>query len=243
MLERVQSWMYGVIAHPRGVAIAAREADEHIVPSRTLSAAERVLIYNGMYLSRFAEALAADYPALAHHLGEDDFTALVARYVEKHPSTSYTLNWLGDLLPEFLGGFERDLARLELAMTVVFDEDETSAADLTQLPADRAESMRLVPIKACRLLALNYNANECFQAFRDGESMRPRRHKNYLLVHRRDYSVVRTPVTRKAHDFLRELAAGNTIGEAVINVKPSQHELFEWFRDWSAAGLFRSFGE
>ena len=243
MLERVQHWMYGVIADPRGIAIASREADDHILPSRTLSAAERVLIYNGMYLSRFAEALAADYPALAQYLGEDDFNALVARYVEKHPSTSYTLNRLGDLLPEFLGGFERDLARLELAMTVVFDEEETPAADLTQLPADRAESMRLVPIKACRLLALNYNANECFQAFRDGEPMRPRRHKNYLLVHRRDYSVYRTPVSRKAHDFLRELATGKTIGDAIVSVSPSQHELFEWFRDWSAAGLFRSFGE
>jgi len=125
----------------------------------------------------------------------------------------------------------------------VFDEEETEAADLTQLPADRAERMRLVPVKACRLLALNYNSNECFQAFRDGDQMRPRRHKNFLLVHRRDYSVYRTPVTHKAHDFLRELATGKTIGDAIVNVQPSQHELFEWFRDWSAAGLFRSFGE
>src|SRR5438270_7165357 len=216
MLERVQNWMYGVIAHPRGVAIAAREADEHIVPSHTLSAAERVLIYNGMYLSRFAEALAADYPALAHQLGEDDFTALVARYVAKHPSTSYTLNRLGDALPDFLSGFERDLARLELAMTVVFDEEETEIADLAQLPADRAESMRLVAIKACRLLALNYNSNDCFQSFRNGEQMRPRRHKNFVLVHRRDYSVYRTPLSRQAHDFLRELATGKPIGDAII---------------------------
>ncbi len=243
MLERTQSWMYGVIADPRGVSIASREADDYILPSRTLSAAERVLIYNGMYLSRFAEALAVDYPALAHFLGEDDFNALAARYVQKHPSTSYTLNRLGDSLPEFLTGFERDLARLELAMTVVFDEEETPAADLTQLPADRAESMRLIPIKAMRVLALNYNSNECFQAFRDDEQMRPQRHKNYLLVHRKDYAVYRTPITRKAHDFLRELASEKTIGDAIVHVRPSQHELFEWFRDWSAAGLFRSFGE
>lgn len=243
MLERTQQWMYGVIADPRGVAIASREADDHILPSRTLSAAERVLIYNGMYLSRFAEALAVDYPALAHFLGEDDFNALVARYVQKHPSTSYTLNRLGDSLPDFVTGFERDLARLELAMTVVFDEEETPPADLTQLPAERAESMRLIPIKAMRVLSLNYNSNECFQAFRDNEQMRPHRHKNYLLVHRKDYAVYRTPIARKAHDFLRELASEKTIGDAIVHVKPSQHELFEWFRDWSAAGLFRSFGE
>jgi len=243
MLDRTQQWMYGVIADPSGPAIAAREAEQHILPSRTLSAADRVLIYTGMYLSRFAEALAADYPALAHYLGDERFNAIVARYIEKHPSTSYTLNRLGDALPEFLTGFERDLARLELAMTLVFDEEETPVADLTQLPADRAESMRLVPIRACRVLSLNYNSNECFQAFRDEAPMRPRRTKNYLLVHRKDYSVYRTRLTKKAHDFLRELGAGRTLGDAIVSVKPSQHELFEWFRDWSAAGLFQSFGE
>src|SRR6266550_6557070 len=221
--------MYGVIADPRGIAVAAREADEHILPSRTLSAAERVGVYHGMYLSRFAEALAVDYPALAHFLGEHDFNAVVARYVQKYPSRSYTLNRLGDSLPEFLDGFERDLARLELAMTTVFDEEETPSADLTLMPPDRAERMKLAPIKACRLLALNYNSNDCFQAFRDGEQMRPRRAKTYLLVHRKDYGVMRMPLTKKGYEFLRELAGGRTLGEAILACKPSQHALFEWF--------------
>jgi len=243
MLDRVQGWMYRVVATPRGVAIAAREADEHILPSRTLSAAERVGIYNGMYLSRFAEALEVDYPALAYYLGGHEFHAVVARYVDKYPSRSYTLNRLGDTLPDFLEGFERDLARLELAMTQVFDEEETPSADLTLLPADRAEKMRLVPIKALRLLSLNYNSNECFQAFRDEEHMHPHRGRNFLLVHRKDYSVMRLPLTKKAHDFLRELMSGKTLGESIESVRPSQHALFEWFRDWSAAGIFRSFGE
>ena len=140
-----------------------------------------------------------DYPALAHYLGEHDFSAVVSRYVEKHPSSSYTLNRLGDSLPDFLTGFERDLARLELAMTQVFDEEETEIADLTLLPPDRAESMRLVPIKAFRLLALHYNSNDCFRSFRDGEQMRPKRGKTYLLVHRKDYSVMRMPLAKKLH--------------------------------------------
>ena len=243
MLDRVQSWMYRVIADPRGVAIAAREADEHILPSRTLSAAERVGIYAGMYPMRMVEALQVDYPGLAHFLGEHDFNAVVSRYVQKYPSSSYTLNRLGDSFPDFLEGFERDLARLELAMTHVFDEEETEVADLTLLPPDRAENMRLVPIKAFRLLALHYNSNDCFTAFRDGEQMRPKRGKTYLLVHRKDYAVLRMPLTKKGYDFLRELAGGKTLGEAILACKPSQHALFEWFRDWSAAGIFRSFGE
>ena len=187
-------------------------------------------------LRAFKPAGSADEPPKVSDAPQDAYT------VQVNPS-SYTLNRLGDSLPDFLKGFERDLARLELAMTQVFDEEETEIADLTLLPPDRAESMRLVPIKAFRLLALHYNSNDCFRAFRDGEQMRPKRGKTYLLVHRKDYSVMRMPLAKKGYELLRELAAGKTLGEAILACKPSQHALFEWFRDWSAAGIFRSFGE
>ena len=48
-----------------------------------------------MYLLRMIEALEGDYPAVAHLLGVDAFADLVARYVEPHPSVSYTFNRLG----------------------------------------------------------------------------------------------------------------------------------------------------
>jgi len=54
---------------------------------------------------------------------------------------------------------------------------------------------------------------------------------------------MRMPLTKKGHDFLRELISGKTLGEAIEITRPSQHALFEWFRDWSAAGIFQSFGE
>ena len=77
----------------------------------------------------FEEALATDYPALKHFLGDDGFLALVRGYVEAHPSRSYSLNRLGDRLPDYVSqapglrrrAFCHDLARLELALSEVFD--------------------------------------------------------------------------------------------------------------------------
>src|SRR6266576_3535678 len=68
----------------------------------TLQPIQRVGIYHGMYMLRMIEALGVDYGALAHILGEEKFEELVRAYVLRFPSRSYTLNRLGDALPEFI---------------------------------------------------------------------------------------------------------------------------------------------
>ena len=111
------------------------DVERVILPSKTLTAVERVGVYQGMYLLRMIEALEGDFPAVAHFLGDEDFAEAVTRYVAAHPSTSYTFNRLGERFPEFLKtspgirrkGFVADLARLELAVTEVFDAPESAA--------------------------------------------------------------------------------------------------------------------
>ncbi len=258
-LAPLQEWMQALVTHPGDVYEAVRDApfsaDAVVLPSRTLQPIQRVGIYHGMFLLRMIEALSADYPALARFLGEDAFETLVRAYVLRFPSRSYTLNRLGDSLPEFIEAsarkrrlFLRDLARLELAMTQVFDEREAEplpADAIASVAPDRIADARLVPIPALRLLALDYDANDAFQSFRDDQPMTPRRGKTWVVVHRRDYSVYRMPVSRDAFAFLESLAGeGSTIGDAIAAFHrrfrrwPDQQELFHWFRDWSAAGLF-----
>src|SRR5262245_32289965 len=98
-LPSLQRWMQAVVAHPGRVeeavadpAAAAELApagiEELILPSRSLTPVERVGIYHGMYLLRMEEALATDYPALKHFLGDEAFRALVRGYVQAHPSRS-----------------------------------------------------------------------------------------------------------------------------------------------------------
>jgi hypothetical protein len=257
-LAPLQEWMQAVVTHPSDVYEAADAAKiavgEIILPSQTLQPIQRVGIYHGMYMLRMIEALTVDYAAVAQFLGEHKFEHLVRDYVQQFPSRSYTFNRLGDSLPEYIASstwkrrnFLRDLARLELTMTHVFDE-----AEAEPLPADAIASIapeqiadaRIIPIPALRLIALDYDANEAFQAFRDERPMKPRRQKTWLAVHRRDYGVYRMPLTREAFVFLESLVARQTIGSAIETFHrrcrrfPAQSDLFTWFRDWSAAGLF-----
>jgi hypothetical protein len=207
-----------------------------------------------MYAIRMEEALEVDYPAVAALLGHHDFHHIVNAYVQRHPSTSYTLNRLGDAFPQFIAETMprrralHDLARLELAMTQVFDEEQSPLIDATAIanvPANEVVSMCLVPIRALRLLSFDYPVNDLFQRFRDDEPMRtPRRKPEWLAIHRRDYSVIRLPLELRAFAMLSLICEGATLGDAVVafasrfDEPPRQDELFSWFRDWTAAGLF-----
>lgn len=232
----IQRWMYGAITSEE------RPAEADVLERLTES--ERIDIYRGMYEIRVLEALEADYPAVAAFAGAHLFAHLAHDYAIVYPSRSYTMNRLGDHFPSFVresavehGRFLHDLARLELAMTEVFDEVEVPPISHDAIGAITPDSrLRLIP--ALRLLDLAYPVNEAFQAWRDEDPLVvPEPRRTWLAVHRRDYSVMRMPLDGQGLAFLEELAAGATLGEACERLLPTQEQLFAWFRDWSAAGL------
>lgn len=268
-LERLQQWMQSVVVHPGGIdeALASPEAEatlragglgEVILPSRTLTPAERLEVYHDMYLLRMYDALQFDYPALEHFLGEARFRELVRDYVQAFPSRSYSLNRLGDRLPEFLRtasvprrDFCVDLARLELAVTEVFDAPETPAlseAAIAAVPPDAWERARLRPVSAFRLLSFRYPVNDYLQSVRDEDHRHPpARVKNtWAAIYRRDYAVYRLDLSRSAHDLLADVAAGLPLGEALAAAlrrggrpRPEPDLLFRWFREWVSGGVFQ----
>lgn len=266
-LDRLQRWMQSAVVHPGSIEEAlaapetvreARSSDDVILPSKTLTAAERVDIYHGMYLLRMEEALATDYPALKHFLGEQGFFELVRDYVQVYPSRSFSLNRLGDHMPEFLKNaadrkrkdFLVDLARLELAVTEVFDEAETRPLrepDIAAVAPEAWPQAVLRPVAALRLLALRYNSNDYVQSLKGDAHRhpRPKLKPSFVAIYRRDYAVYRHELSQAAHDLLAELVAGTPLGAAIEQAmqrdarrRPQQEQLFRWFRDWVAAGLF-----
>ncbi len=269
-LERIQRWMQACILNQGTAeeaiasdvaqsAIPVDQAREVVLPSRTLSPLERLDIYRGMYLLRMEEALSIDYPALKHFLGADEFMRLVARYVDVYPSRSYTLNRLGDRLPEFVATLDdlprkefcQDLARLEYALTCVFDAPETAPLTGEAVGAvlpEAWETARLKPVEAFRLLEFNYPVSRYLGAV-DEENPFPRlvRKKTWVVAYRRNYGLHRMDLRQPAYELLSALASGQRLGEAIISVlskkwRPAvkQEHLFEWFRDWMAGGLFHS---
>jgi hypothetical protein len=270
-LPRLQRWMQEVVVHPGEIAEAvaspsARKAlgaaaiEDVILPSRTLPPAARVGIYQGMYLLRMEEALESDYPALKHLLGAHRWSDLVRDYVAAHPSVTYTLNRLGDHLPEFVSQWKgarrpavcHDLARLELAIAEVFDAPETEPlgdAEIAAVPAESWARARLAPVEAFRLLSLRYPVNAYLQSVRDEEHDHPalKRRDTFVAVYRRDYAVWRHDLSQPAHDLLTDLVAGKPLGKAVSAAlmrggrrAPTTDQLFRWFREWAAGGMFHS---
>lgn len=271
-LDRVQRWMQAVVVHPGSDAeavasaaaageIPAERVGDVILPSRTLLPLERLGVYHGMYLLRMHDALASDYPALKHFLGDRAFLGMVSDYVQAYPSRSYSLNRLGDHLPEFLASlaalkrrdFCVELARLEHAIALAFDAPETPAlseAAIEAVAPETWERARLVPVAALHLLAFRYPVNAYLQSVRDeAHSAHPKAKlkSEWVAVYRRAFAVYRLDLTREAHDLLRDLAAGTRLGDAIAAAlkrggkrAPTPEALFRWFREWVSGGVFAS---
>lgn len=231
-LRRLQRFVQSVVVHPGETRAAAARAarrelrgatpDATLRPSRTLSAVERIGIYQGMYLLRMRDALAADYPGLAHALGENGFWDLVRSYVARHPPRSYTLNRLGDHVPDYLAHSHRpdrrflaDLARLEFAVTAIFDAIPPALAPARLAPPGPGTIFR--PATPLALLSLGHPVGPYVDAVREGRAPRllPRPRPAHMLLFRRGFAVRRLDLSPGAFALVSALAAGHPLAPAL----------------------------
>jgi hypothetical protein len=264
-LPRLERWMQAVIVHPATVEKAVRspsatrhmkavEARHAILPSRTMEPLERLAVYQGMYPLRMHDALAADYPGVAAFLGHERFFEFVLAYVAVHPSRSYTFAHLGKHVPEFLrrsrrfspAPFLHDLARLERAITEVFEADEEgSERSLRPLRhvAEDWESRRFATPATLRLLAFRHASGAALDALREGKRPGTRPRATWTALHRRRYAVYRLDLAREEFHLLGALAKGVTLGAALRAAarafgKPlSPRAVTRAFRIFTAEGL------
>jgi len=256
--------MQAVVVHPgtageairsRGATrqIPLREAERAILPSKTMEPLERLAVYQGMYPLRMHDALAADYPGLKSFLGGPLFEHFAADYVAVHPSRSYTLNRLGDAVPEFLKtwhhpkrAFLADLARLELAITETFDaaEDPGPYAPPAHVDADW-ETRRFGVAPTLRLLSFRHAAGAALDALKAGRRVSARPKASWAAVHRRSFVVHRLDLSRGEFHLLSALAAGETLGKALrlaarkAGKALSPASVRRAFRVWTSEGILR----
>ncbi|MBM3734437.1 MAG: DUF2063 domain-containing protein [Acidobacteria bacterium] len=234
--------MQAVILEPGPCGDA--KARRIVRPSAAMTPGERLEVYRGMYGARLAEALEADFPMLAGLLGEELFAEFASLYICEHPSRSYTLNDLGRNVPALLAKLDGlpspalsvDLARFELTVSEVFDEEESPRLTTDQLAAVDPESWgvaRLRPIRAFRLLELGYPVH----LYKQRPSKRARR--TWLAVYRRDYAVTWHSLTRPAYGVLSRLAEGEPIGAVLAGIR-NRDRVFAWFQEWNQEGFFEA---
>jgi putative DNA-binding protein len=228
-------------------------ADRFILPSRTLRPEQRVRIYVDAYLARLIEALEEDFPAVARVVGRRTFHALCRAYLERYPSRSYSLNPLGRRLPEILADRPRarDLARVEVAMSEVFDAEQAAPlkpSDFGTLTPEKLARARLSFVPAFRLLELDTAANPTIDAVRqDRETLPPlKRKRSWMAVYRKDFQVWRLDLEEPAFSALLSLHRGRPVSQAVAAAarvwtgRPEalQSQIRRWFGEWVSEGFF-----
>lgn len=264
-LRTLERWMQAAIVHPGTIEEAVRdrsatrllplrEAQRAILPSKTMAPLERLAVYQAMYPLRMHDALAADYPGLKAFLGDHLFEHFVGDYVAVHPSRSYTLNRLGDRVPEFAKtwhhparAFLADLARLELAISETFDaeEDASTAAPPAHVDADW-ESRRFGIAPTLRLLTFRHAAGPALTALKAGRRASTRRKPSWAALHRRSFVVHRLDLSRGEFHLLSALAAGETLGKALrvaarkAGKALSPATVRRAFRIWTSEGILRA---
>jgi len=239
----------------------AEAPDAHLLPSATLSADERIAIYAEMHEARLAGVLAEDYVAVRAIAGHAEFHEIVRGYLADHPPESFTLSVLGRGLPEWIARsatVERrellaDVARVELAMSRVFDAPRETAlapADIAALPPETWTDPRPRLIGALELLELGHRANGIVRAVREELPMPPLEpERTRVLVWRQDDVVWRRELESAGFALLGALVAGAGLADAVAAAEAAHEGDAEelatsvqgWMARWSADGLFARF--
>jgi putative DNA-binding protein len=186
--------------------------------------AGRLDVYAEMYRARLHDVLAEQHERLVAALGDDEFRALVERYVADCPPRDPDIGRAGDRLPGWLAAERPELAdlaraeRLHVALVDAPDAEPLAAAALA-LPPGELEARRLALVPA--------------HGFVPGLR---------LLVWRDDVTVRERRIDDD--DEWRALAAvarGATIGElgALLpgSVDAAAHRLFQLLGRWIEDGL------
>jgi hypothetical protein len=262
-LLRLQTWLLDAIAggaSERDETVRRTATEQLVMPSRFLSATERVSIYHDAYRSRLIECLRDDYPAVEHALGVEPFSDLALAYIVAHPSRSPNLNHFGRHFSAFCRreaepgaaatlAFAADLAALEWALVEVLHAGAPaplSAEALAAVPAARWASARFVASPTLRVVSSAFPVNAYYQAWRQEEAPSvPDAQPSATAVYRQEATLWRMDLSRPMAALLRALLDGSTLGAALGALESSStlhatdgEQVMTWFGDWMRHGFF-----
>lgn len=257
----------GITAARQELDVPPESVEQVVRRSRQLTAVERLAVYGNAYFARLLECLRAEFPVLLKTLGSETFDVFAAGYLQDVPSTSYTLGVLGRQFPEYLrenrpprtdsetldwADWVIDLATLERVRSEVFDgpgeERDTPrpVASLDSIPLEERPTARLQLTRSLRLLSLRFDVLDCFMEPTDDNptAVPPAPSPCWVVVHRKDWRVRLTPLTREQFQLLSLLHDGTPLEMALRETfcdaaPPDAEALRLWFHDWTVAGLIR----
>jgi len=151
--------------------------DDTVVAARLGLADSRGLpVYQNNYRGALMACLSEVLPHTVLWLGDQEFAAAAAHYIDAHPPVSWTLDAYPEGFPAFLGEFYpndpevRELASLEWHLSECFVAPDAEALDLAGAGAIDWESAVLQLVPSAKVMTLISNAAEIWSALAAGET-------------------------------------------------------------------------
>jgi hypothetical protein len=210
---------------------------------------ERLRVHGGGYPARLEEALAENFPALAHPVGAGAFRELAGRFAARIPLASYNLNDAGAPLPEFLRGdplaerllFLPDLARLEWDVARAFHAADERTFDPAALAGWGLEEWTRAVVGFQPAVAIVTSAWpireiwECRERAIEAIDIDLCNRPDRVLVRREGFAVVCESLDEAQANTLAALLAGRTLGDVVDAL--GEHadlaaSVSAWFARW-----------
>lgn len=247
-LEKLQQTLFAAIATDAPVDDAHMST---LVHAGALSARERVELYADMYWLRMRDTLSADFALTRRLLGEQAFETAVAKYIQRWPSTHYSLGARGGQFANFLQSLEvpavaPPLAALEWARVQAFVARDAEALTMAQVAPElqaRFAEARLVLHPSVAMVSSAYDLGPLFTALQAeapvGEELLARRDTQWL-VWRRGFSVFHVSVSHaeaKALTLALDGASLPALCECFGDDEGAAAQAFQAIGSWVTEGL------
>lgn len=151
-----------------------QDIHKNIISTPTMSASERLSIYQNAYYARLVEALAMAYPGVRTYLGFDDFYQIACEYANAYPSEFRSIRWFGDQFADFLFQHQdycdyphlAEIAEIEWTMSLVFDSKDYPPFTLellAKIPPEMWAEMKIQLHPSVHPLNLDWNSIAIWQ--------------------------------------------------------------------------------
>ncbi len=234
--------------------ITGQSSNLALKPNPRLTSHQQLSIYAEGYVERLYKVLANTYPASLNMLGKQQFATCAQNYIAVVRSTHFNIDrypiGFADFISNDISPSIAELAKLEASIAEVFlgeDSQPLTSAQLQSLTEYEFANMSLPLRLAAKLLMTNFAVNDALSAFRAGKEPATIPHsKQFLLIYRHKRRINRLLLTKKEFLLLSQLAAGDTLKEAIDYIEaqyPDEQINADWlqncFQQWLANGVFR----
>ena len=234
------------------------EAKQFIRPSLTLAPKERIEIYNQQYWWRLLTIMHENFPLLTALFGYFDFNHSIATpYLENYPPQHWSLNTLGDTLPEWiLAKYHQDDKNLVLESALIDLSYNLSftAGELTLIKAEETVLKQKVALQPhLFLLELSYDLIP-FRAevlkqkpdyFEEHPFPKLNKKQHYLAIYRTPhYQISSKEISYEEYCSLQKFKEGVSVEEfcdwletqKTSIIREAEKNLIIWFQEWTSLG-------